>query len=139
MNNISRKYDLKWTIDAHTPTGGSIRNPDWKQIRDKLDTLEICKDGTVVLNLNNGRPDWKELSVQGEGGYYFILFNDNMDDKTVFRRSFDSGAKIGKRSIGGYDWDSRTTFEDYEFVYQVFEEYFRTGNVVSPRLYPRIA
>ena len=136
MNDDSRKYDLKWIIDGHTPKGGSIKNPKWMQVRDKLQLLDTYKDGTVVLNFNNGKPDWKELSVQGENGYYFILFNDKKGKESILRRSFDSKIIAEKKSIGGYDWDARTMFRDYEFVYQVFDEYFRTGDITSPRLYP---
>jgi hypothetical protein len=60
--------------------GGYLNHPTFGDVMLKLEALRD-NDGTVSLETSTGVRPWKELSLHGNEGAYFILFNDNIDGK----------------------------------------------------------
>lgn len=136
MTLAPNDFILKWVIGDHESSGGSLARPTWHQIAERLAALEAQRDGSISLWMNNGRIDCKILDVQGENGYYMLSLNDFKDGERVFREIYDPSIKGSARGIGGYDYPAELTFQDYDIVSGIFNEFFRTGNVTSLRLHP---
>jgi len=134
---IKRLYTVKWVLKGYQKPegGGRENNPDWHFILEKLDKLRH-DDGTVTLKLILKNSEGKELSVYAKNDHYSIIFNDIDADGDILRTSYNREAKKGLHEMHGLDWDARTIFTDYDAVYDIFKQFFETGEVSSSPILP---
>ncbi|MFC2251952.1 hypothetical protein ACETRX_20120 [Labrys portucalensis] len=76
----------------------------------------------------------KILNIDGQEGYFRILFFDVVNGMRIERETFDEAQPGGMKELPDEDWDERSIFRDFDFAYQVFKEFFETQSVSSPRI-----
>ncbi|MGO4339861.1 hypothetical protein AB4037_33750 [Labrys sp. KB_33_2] len=135
---ISEDYRiiLTWTLDDEHYGRRSIWNPTWENVTEKLNMLRDQKTGDVTIEANpkNHENMDKIITVEGQEGYFRIIFIDVINGKSVERQTFDRTLPARMKELPDEDWDERRLFRDFDFAYQVFKEFFETQSVSSPRI-----
>lgn len=130
-----KKNDSLINLSFHVndKVGGNFDHPSWEMVLEKLESVRAATWGGVGCEYVGD--DGPSLSVRAERGEYIVTlleFQNGEDDvRTFLDLSLPRGTKV---SHGGDLWDARMICRDFDFVVEVFKEFFDTGTVSKEKL-----
>lgn len=124
--NFSVSWAIKkfWKID-----GGTERVSTWEDVWSRLSPLQT-KAGSASLDIMEP-PDLGPLSMGliAANGHYLITLLELEENGLNVRDYTNPEVEFEMVDLLGDMWDSRLLTSDFNLVYKLFEEFFRTGDV----------
>ncbi|WP_409334040.1 Imm1 family immunity protein [Bradyrhizobium sp. cir1] len=118
--------EISWEPLAET--SGSISNPSWRDVEDKIRRLETVQSGSVFLSARNG----SVLSIGGERDKGYLVFISNTEE-SKYLQAPPSRRKGAQNLVIGFqpgEYPCRIIV-DLDVALKVARMYFDTGRVAD--------
>lgn len=125
-----KAFLLSWTVGSSSDCCGGNQNvSSWTDVLLKLKEV-LEHSGTVTLDIIDA-PEIGPVSLQvrSENGYSFLSLGENLYGDYNVRIFNDGSNDVKPIVILGDKWNSNSICADPEYVVNIFQEFFSTGNV----------